>query len=176
MGVATNATRATVSWNPPADQGSSPVTAYRVIANPGERTCITTTTSCTVDGLEPGTAYTFTVVALNDVDWGTPSSASDPVTVVAPVIEIAAGPRTKEGRRDRVVITGVASGLAPGTVLTPYLRLGNGRAEAMGRARVVVGTDGAIAWKRQVRFFRTITVYLKAEDWRSNAVSWSRIR
>ena len=61
-------------------------------------------------------------------------------------------------------------------MLTPYLRLGNGRAEAVGRARVVVGEGGEIAWKRQLRYFKTITVYLKVDDWRSNAVSWGRIR
>ena len=167
-------TQATVEWEPPADPGSAPVTSYRVVASPGDHTCITTTTSCTVDGLEPGTAYTFAVTALNSVDWGEPSEQSAPV--VAPLLEIRAGARTIEGNKDRVVITGTVAGLAPGTVLTPYVKLGNGRAEAVGRARVIVRDGGEITWRRLVRPFRSVTVYLKADGVRSNSVSWQPIR
>jgi hypothetical protein len=167
-------TAATVSWQAPADPGSAPVTSYRVVATPGGGTCFTTTTSCTVDGLEPGTAYTFTVTARNSVDWGAPSAQSAPVIV--PIVEIRAGARTIEGRKDRIVITGTVVGLAPGTVLTPYVRLGNERAEAVGRARVVVRDGGEITWRRLVRPFRLVTVHFKADDVRSNSVSWQRIR
>ena len=167
-------TTAAVSWQAPADPGSAPVTSYRVVATPGGGTCFTTTTSCTVAGLEPGTAYTFTVTALNSVDWGTPSAASAPVTV--PLIQIKAGVRTVEGRKDRIVITGTAVGLAPGTVLTPFVRLGNERAEAVGRARVVVRDSGEITWRRLVRPFRQVSVHLQADGVKSNVVTWQRIR
>ena len=150
------------------------MTSYRVVASPGNHTCITTTTSCTVDGLEPGTAYTFAVTALNSVGWGAPSEQSTPV--VAPLLEIKAGARTVEGNKDRIVVTGTVLGLAPGTVLTPYVKLGNGRAEAVGRARVIVREGGEITWRRLVRPFRLVTVHFKAGDVRSNSVSWQRIR
>ena len=167
-------TTATVTWTPPADPGSAPITSYRVVASPGGGTCFTTTTSCTVDGLTPGTAYTFTVTALNSVDWGAPSTASAPFTV--PLIEIRAGARTIEGRKDRIVITGTAVGLAPGTVLTPFVRLGNERAEAVGRVRVVVRDSGEITWRRLVRPFRQVSVHLRGDGVKSNAVTWQRIR
>ena len=167
-------TTATVAWEPPADPGSAPVTSYRVVASPGGRTCITTTTSCTVAGLEPGTSYTFTVTALNSVSWGAPSEQSTPV--IAPLLKITAGARTVEGRKDRIVITGTAVGLAPGTVLTPFVKLGNQRAEAVGRARVVVRENGEITWRRLVRPFRLVTVHLKADGVKSNSVQWKRIR
>ena len=150
------------------------MTSYRVVASPGDHTCITTTTSCTVDGLEPGTAYTFTVTALNSVDWGSPSEQTSPV--VLPLLEIKAGARTVEGNKDRIVVTGTVVGLAPGTVLTPYVKLGNERAEAVGRARVIVRESGEITWRRLVRPFRIVSVHFKADGVRSNSVSWQRIR
>ena len=174
VSASVSGTQATVEWEPPTDQGSAPVTSYRVVATPGDHTCITTTTSCTVDGLEPGTAYTFAVTALNSVDWGAPSEQSSPV--VAPLLEIKAGARTIEGKKDRIVVTGNVVGLAPGTVLTPYVKLGNERAEAVGRARVIVREGGEITWRRLVRPFRLVTVHFKAGDVRSNSVSWQRIR
>ena len=167
-------TAATVSWQAPADSGSAPVTSYRVVATPGGGTCFTTTTSCTVDGLEPGTAYTFTVTARNSVDWGDPSEQS--TAVITPLLEITAGARTVEGNKDRIVVTGSVLGLAPGTVLTPYVKLGNERAEAVGRARVIVREGGEITWRRLVRPFREVSVHFKADDVRSNSVSWQRIR
>lgn len=167
-------TAAVVEWNPPLDPGSAPVTSYRVVASPGGSTCVTTTTSCTVDGLEPGTAYTFTVAALNSVAWGSPSEESS--VVIAPLIRIQAGKRMAEGRKDRIVVTGTAVGLPPGTALTPFVKMGSQRAEAVGRARVVVRADGEITWRRLVRPFRVVSVHLRADGVRSNSVSWQRIR
>lgn len=167
-------TTATVSWQPPTDPGSAAVTSYRVVATPGGGTCFTTTTSCTVDGLEPGTSYTFAVTARNPIDWGTPSAQSAPAIV--PLVQIKAGARTVEGNKDRIVVAGTVLGLAPGTVLTPYVKLGNGRAEAVGRARVIVREGGEITWRRLVRPFREVSVHFKADDVRSNSVSWQRIR
>lgn len=75
---------ATVSWLPPADDGGAAVDSYTVTAVPGYATCTTATTTCTVDGLENGRAYRFTVEARNAVGRGmqattaevTPSSAA----------------------------------------------------------------------------------------------------
>ena len=69
---------AKVSWTAPAANGS-PITSYKVIASPGNKSCTTTTTSCTVSGLLNGTAYTFTVSATNAIGT-TMSPASAPVT------------------------------------------------------------------------------------------------
>lgn len=119
-------------------------------------------------------AYTFTVTALNAAGWGSPSESSAPS--VAPIVDIAAGPRTAEGRRDRVTISGMVAGLALGTVLVPYVKLDDARAEAIGRARIVVGEGGTITWSRQVRPFRRVAVHFRADGVRSNVVSWQPIR
>lgn len=72
---------ATVSWTAPANDGGSPISGYTVTSSAGD--AVTTTgeaTSATVDGLDNGTAYTFTVVATNAVGDGPASVPSDPVT------------------------------------------------------------------------------------------------
>jgi len=76
---------ATISWSAPGDNGGSPITAYVVTADPDGQTCGTTgARTCTVTGLANGTAYAFTVVAINGVGPGPASAASDPVTPRAP--------------------------------------------------------------------------------------------
>lgn len=71
---------ATVSWTAPSDNGGSPITGYTVTSAPDGQICATSETSCTVAGLTNGTAYTFTVVASNDVGDSAPSAASNSVT------------------------------------------------------------------------------------------------
>jgi titin len=73
---------ATVTWTTPADNGGSIVTGFSVTANPGGRTCTTTSvtaTTCVVNGLANGTAYTFTVTATNKAGTGSASNPSAPV-------------------------------------------------------------------------------------------------
>ncbi len=81
--VAGNA-QAVVSWTAPADDGGASITGYRVTSEPGGLECTTTgtpaPTTCTVTGLTNGTAYTFTVVAINDVGDSLESSPSAAVT------------------------------------------------------------------------------------------------
>ena len=72
--------KSTVSWTAPVDDGVSLVTSYTVIANPGSRTCSTSSTSCIVSGLNNGTSYTFTVTATNSAGTSDPSAASAPVS------------------------------------------------------------------------------------------------
>ena len=78
---------ATVSWQAPTDNGGAPLTGYVVTVSPGGRqipvsgTPLPTTT--TVTGLTNGTAYTFTVAAMNSVGTGAASAASRAVTPTA---------------------------------------------------------------------------------------------
>lgn len=79
--------RALLSWTPPADPGSSPVTGYRIrIFSDGKQVGepITTgdVTSKTITGLTNGTTYTVTVAAINGQGLGLESAPSDPVTPV----------------------------------------------------------------------------------------------
>jgi large repetitive protein len=85
---------ATISWSPPSTGG--PITSYTALASPGDGTCTTSGTSCSVGGLTNGTPYTFIVTARNDVGAGavsvstkavTPAKSGYHVYGVPPVIE-----------------------------------------------------------------------------------------
>lgn len=54
---------ARVSWKKPTSEGTSPVVRYRVTTLPKGGSCVSRRTSCTVQGLKPGKAYRFQVVA-----------------------------------------------------------------------------------------------------------------
>ena len=150
--VATGGTRsATIRWSPPVDRGSFPVTHYRVVAAPGGATCLTTTTSCTLDGLAPGGTYSFTVTALNGAGWGPVSAPSNEIIVPSGVITITGG-RSGNGR---VVVTGSVTGMRV-DALRPRLDFGAERGAVMGRA-VRVGGDGKFTWERQLARAATIT-------------------
>ena len=77
---------AIVSWQPPGDDGGQPITGYTVTASPGAASATTVDTSTTVTGLANGTAYTFTVVATNDVGDGSPSAPSNAATPAADIV------------------------------------------------------------------------------------------
>ena len=78
---------ASVSWIAPADSGSSPITGYTATANPGGRTCQSAgALTCTVDGLTNGTAYTFTVTAVNAAGASAESVPSNPATPSAQAV------------------------------------------------------------------------------------------
>jgi len=82
--VAGNET-ATVTWNSPTHLGSSSITGYKVTAydptGQSSGQCTTTgATSCIVENLDNGTAYTFKVVATTDVGDSVASSSSNSAT------------------------------------------------------------------------------------------------
>jgi len=68
-----------VSWLA-ADDGGSPISGYKVTANPGGGTCTTSGLACTVAGLPAGGTYTMSVVATNAVGDG-PAGVSAPVSL-----------------------------------------------------------------------------------------------
>lgn len=168
----------TVSWQPPLSQGSFPVTNYRVTAQPGGHTCLTSTTSCQLTNLTNGVSYSISVQALSGAGWSPESAAvlATPEATEAAAIRITALPRIPIGRHDRIAISGTVIGLAEGQILRPYLQLEGQRAKVLGNARVPVRQDGTIRWQRKIRPQRDVTVYFKLDGVRSNAVTWQRVR
>jgi hypothetical protein len=71
---------ATVTFTPPPNVGSSPITSFAITSSPGNITATGTSTPITITGLTNGTAYTFTVTATNNVGSSEPSPASNSVT------------------------------------------------------------------------------------------------
>lgn len=75
---------ATVSWTPPDSDGGSAISDYKVyVSNGNTFDTLSTATSFTVTNLTDGTAYTFTVTALNAVGEGPQSAPSNAVTPLA---------------------------------------------------------------------------------------------
>ena len=81
--VTTSGSTASVPFTAPASNGGSPITSYTATSSPGG---ITGTLSqagsgtITVNNLQGGTAYTFTVTATNAIGTGPASAASNSVT------------------------------------------------------------------------------------------------
>jgi hypothetical protein len=74
---------ATITWDPPADTGGSPVTGYTITAHPGgNHYPITgTATGATIGGLTPGLTYTFTITAHNAGGTSVPSAPTNSVVI-----------------------------------------------------------------------------------------------
>jgi hypothetical protein len=74
--------QAAISWQPPADDGGSPITSYVVSAQPsgGSVTVDGNATTTVFTGLSDGVVYTFTVAAVNAIGTGPDSASSNPVT------------------------------------------------------------------------------------------------
>ena len=154
---------ATVTWAPPTDPGSFPVTNYAVTSSPGGKTCLTTSLTCTVTSLTNGTAYTFTVTALNGAGWSPDSSPSNAVTPKAsakPSILIT-------GSRDGTVIrvNGTTREIT-GTV-TPWVRFPGQARFTEGSARPTI-TDNTFTWTRKAN--KKASVYFTHESAKSNTV------
>ena len=82
--------QAQLAWSPAPSNGS-PITSYIATASPGGQSCTSTVTAgtpevdgCTVTNLTNGTAYTFSVVAVNAVGKSAASPASKSATPLGP--------------------------------------------------------------------------------------------
>lgn len=158
---------AMVSWATPASTGSFPVSDYLVTSSPGGRSCLTSSTSCDVSGLTNGTAYTFTVQALTGAGWSAnsrPSNAVVPRASAKPTLVITGA---REGRS--ITVTGQATGLDAGTLLTPHVARSLG--DFRPGVRFATGTDGSVTWSRRASATVVWRVYVAAGDVRSNTVT-----
>jgi hypothetical protein len=81
IGTATPAnTSATLTWTAPLNNGGSTITGYVITPSTGSPITVGNVTTYAVTGLTNGTAYTFTVAAINTTGTGGDSAASNSVT------------------------------------------------------------------------------------------------
>ena len=81
-------TQATVSWTAP-NNGGSVITSYSVTSSPGHYQLTTadgSTTTVTFSGLTNGTAYSFTVLAINNAGSSNASNPSAPIIPIGPPV------------------------------------------------------------------------------------------
>ena len=164
-----------VTWSAPASPGSFPVSSYELTSSPGGHSCLTAALSCKVSDLANGTAYTFTVRALNGAGWGPWSAASASVIPTAAPIPglVITGTRTQGRAKPAIRVTGIATGLDRGSILRPWFRFPGQASFTEGAARVLVDDRGRFAWERMTG--RKVYVYLQTEDGetRSNRITIS---
>jgi hypothetical protein len=77
---------AIVAFTGPANTGGAAIVGYVVTSSPGGITATGGSSPIMIKGLTNGTAYTFTVSAINSFGIGAASVASTPVTPVVPTI------------------------------------------------------------------------------------------
>ena len=157
---------ASVLWSAPASSGSFAVSTYLVTSLPDSRSCITSTTSCTVTGLRNGTAYTFTVQALTGAGWSSPSQPSSAVIPVKPRSIVISGARSGT----TAIVSGTTSGLS-GQSLAVLVRL-RGEKSFTERGTVTPDATGTFTWR--IRTGKTAHVYLTGDGITSNRVTIPR--
>lgn len=127
---------ANILWSPPATDGGSPITSYKVTSTPGglASTVSGTTLGTTVSGLTAGVSYSFTVVATNVIGIGSASQPSNSIVAVTvpgsptSLVATASGgsailrwvaPPTNGGISvTGYVVTPYVNGVTPGTPVT----------------------------------------------------------
>lgn len=112
---------ATLTWAAPEEQGSTPVSSYRVTYTDPNGAAVTTTvgpdaTSYTATGLTPGASYTFTVSAINSIGASTAGQA----TIVIPTVAEPVSGLTGTGSDQNVALTWNAPANDGGAPITGY--------------------------------------------------------
>jgi hypothetical protein len=115
----TGSTTADVSFNYPDSDGGSPITSFTVTSAPGGITATSNSTTISVTGLTPGTAYTFTVKATNYVGSSVASSVSNSSTGVGAPTAPRTIVATTTGKRSATV-SFTAPSSNGGSVVTSY--------------------------------------------------------
>ena len=149
MAVAGDAS-ASVSWVAPSDSGSYPISTYQVTSAPGGRSCLVAVPAltCTVSGLTNGTAYTFTVRALNGAGWGASSGPSNAVTPRATPVKTIQITGSRDALDTRIVrVSGTTTGLV-GEQVAPWVRFTGQTTFTQGSGVRTVAADGTFAWAR----------------------------
>jgi uncharacterized protein (TIGR02145 family) len=115
--------QATVTFTAPVNNGGSPITGYTVSSNPGNITANGTASPITVTGLTNGTAYTFTVIAINVKGNSSPSAASNSVTPSTVPGAPTIGTATKGNTQ--AIVTFTAPSNTGGLPITGYIVTSN---------------------------------------------------
>jgi Domain of unknown function (DUF4082)/Fibronectin type III domain/Bacterial Ig domain len=116
---------ATVSWTPPASNGGSAITGYKVtpIKAGVAQTAVEVgagETSKTINGLTGGTSYTFTVAAVNAIGTGGASSPSNAVTPTTQSVPGAPTAVSAAAKSSGALVTWTAPAAEGGTPITGY--------------------------------------------------------
>jgi hypothetical protein len=164
----------TAIWTPPTDSGSTPITGYEAIAEPGGDSCSVPATklSCSIDGLVNGTPYTVVVVAESESGKSEPSAPSVTVTPQAEPDRAIFIVGTRVGQtddHDRVDVSGFTRGISPDTSVTPMVKVGDEDFAPGTNIRTLV-EDGTFDWTRRVRADKDLAVYFTDGDVVSNTV------
>jgi uncharacterized protein YhjY with autotransporter beta-barrel domain len=104
--------QATVSFTAPASTGGAAITSYTVTSSPGNVTATGSSSPLTVTGLSGGTAYTFTVTAMNSAGMGAASAASNSVSLLAPPVANATSATVAYGSSGNAITLNLSGGAA----------------------------------------------------------------
>ncbi|WP_418063738.1 fibronectin type III domain-containing protein [Pimelobacter simplex] len=143
---------AKVSFTPPVSDGGSPITSYTVSASPGTASATCSGSPCTVEDLDNGTAYTFTVRATTDNGDSAESEPSAPVTpATKPGAPTGVAAQPGDGEAQVSFTAPVSDGGAAITSYTVAASPGTASATCPGSPCTVEGLDNGTAYTFTVR-------------------------
>ena len=154
--VSVSGTSATISWTASTSTG---ITGYQVVGSTGTTLCQTSSTSCVLTNLAPGT-YTVHIVA-QSANGVSPALAVTPFTITAPVV-IKTAPKAPvisvSSPKARTIVITLKKPVTPGTSKVLYYQYSfNGGAWH----RVAISKSGTFTLK-YVYAGRTYSVRLRA--------------